>query len=173
MKEKYIRIIAAVILIAMGVIVAVCGAGTALDIYFGVGCLVTGAVLVILNIIGVSRNRQVTFAQLFTSTAFVVIGISLLFTHYISFGMLINLFVLLILGLGIALMIYGLFTILLAKKTAYGVIQMVLGLAIVVLTIVFLNVPEFQKVFWIVVGIIIAAYGVLELISALTSKSKK
>ena len=170
MKEKYIRIIAAVVIIAMGVIVAVCGAGTALDIYFGIGCLVAGAVLVILNIINLTKNRQLTFSQLFVSTALVTMGIALLFTHYISFAMLINLLILLILGLGIALILYGLFTLLLAKKAALGIIQMVLGVAVVVLVIVFLNVPEFQKAFWIVVGIIIAVYGVLDLVAALTFK---
>lgn len=172
MKEKYIRIIAAVVMIAMGVIVAVCGAGTALDIYFGIGCLVAGAVLVILNIISISKNKQITFGQLFVSTALVTIGISLLFTHYISFAVLVNLLVLLILGLGIALILYGLFTLLLAKKVPFGIIQIVLGVAVVVLVIVFLNVEEFQRAFWIVVGIIIAAYGVLDLITALTTKSK-
>ena len=172
MKEKYIRIIAAVVMIAMGVIIAVCGAGTALDIYFGIGCLVAGAVLVILNIISISKNKQITFGQLFVSTALVTIGISLLFTHYISFAVLVNLLVLLILGLGIALILYGLFTLLLAKKVPFGIIQIVLGVAVVVLVIVFLNVAEFQKAFWIVVGIIIAAYGVLDLITALTYKSK-
>lgn len=172
MKEKYIRIIAAVILIAMGVIVAVCGAGAALDLYFGIGCLVTGAVLVVLNVVGLAKNKQVTFAQLFTSTCFVVIGISLLFTHYVSFEMLVNLFVLLVLGLGVALMLYGIFTIVLSKKLPYGIVQLVLGLALVVLTIVYLNVADFRRVFWIIAGIVIAVYGVLELILALTSKKK-
>ena len=172
MKEKYIRIIAAVILIAMGVIVAVCGPGTALDLYFGIGCLVTGAVLVVLNVVGLAKNKQVTFAQLFTSTCFVVIGISLLFTHYVSFEMLVNLFVLLVLGLGVALMLYGIFTIVLSKKLPYGIVQLVLGLALVVLTIVYLNVADFRRVFWIIAGIVIAVYGALELILALTSKKK-
>ena len=172
MKEKYIRIIAAVILIAMGVIVAVCGAGAALDLYFGIGCLVTGAVLVVLNIVGLAKNKQVTFAQLFTSTCFVVIGISLLFTHYVSFEMLVNLFVLLVLGLGVALMLYGIFTIVLSKKLPYGIVQLVLGLALVVLTIVYLNVADFRRVFWIIAGIVIAVYGALELVLALTSKKK-
>ena len=172
MKEKYIRIIAAVILIAMGVIVAVCGAGAALDLYFGIGCLVTGAVLVVLNIVGLAKNKQVTFAQLFTSTCFVVIGISLLFTHYVSFEMLVNLFVLLVLGLGVALMLYGIFTIVLSKKLPYGIVQLVLGLALVVLTIVYLNVADFRRAFWIIAGIVIAVYGALELVLALTSKKK-
>lgn len=169
MKEKYAKIIAAVILIVIGVIVAVCGAG-ALDLYFGIGCLVAGGVLVILNIISISKSKQFTFGALFLSTALIVLGVSFIWTHYVSFGMLINLIVLLILGLGIALLIYGLFTVLLSKKTAVGVVEMVLGIVVIVFTILFLNVPDFQKAFWIVTGIAIAAYGVLELINVLANK---
>ena len=156
MKEKYARIIAAVILIVMGIIIAVVGAG-ALDLYFGIGCLIAGGVLVILNIISLAKSKQITFGQLFL----------------VSFTMLINLFVLLILGLGIALLAYGLFTVLLSKKIAVGVAEMVLGIVVIVFTILYLNVADFQKAFWIVTGIAIAAYGVLELISVFANKKLK
>lgn len=172
MKEKYARIIAAVILIVMGIIIAVVGAG-ALDLYFGIGCLVAGGVLVILNIISLAKTKQITFGQLFLSTALIVLGVCFIWTHYVSFTMLINLIVLLILGLGIALFAYGLFTVLLAKKIAFGVVEMVLGIVVIVFTILYLNVPDFQKAFWIVTGIAIAAYGVLELISVLANKKLK
>ena len=168
MKEKYARIIAAVILIVMGIIIAVVGAG-ALDLYFGIA----GGVLVILNIISLAKSKQITFGQLFLSTALIVLGVSFIWTHYVSFTMLINLFVLLILGLGIALLAYGLFTVLLSKKIAVGVVEMVLGIVVIVFTILYLNVADFQKAFWIVTGIAIAAYGVLELISVLANKKLK
>ena len=80
MKEKYAKIIAAVILIVMGIIIAVVGAG-ALDLYFGIGCLVAGGVLVILNIISLAKSKQITFGQLFLSTALIVLGISFIWTH--------------------------------------------------------------------------------------------
>lgn len=169
MKEKYAKIIAAVILIVVGVIIAVCGAG-ALDLYFGIGCLVAGGVLLILNIISISKSKQLTFGQLFLSTALIVLGISFIWTHYVSFSMLINLIVLLILGLGIALLVYGIFTVLLSKKVTIGVVEIVLGIVVIVFTILYLNVADFQKAFWIVTGIAIAAYGVLELINALVNK---
>lgn len=170
MKDKYFRIIVALILVAMGVIIAV-GHGTgAIDTYFGIGCLVAGTILVILHILSLSKKKPLTFGQVFLDTALITIGISLLFTKYVSFGMLNNLIVLLILGLGIALMVFGLLTITLANKRTYGVLQMILGLAIVVLTIVALNVKDFRDTFWIVVGIVIAAYGILELIHILSNK---
>lgn len=172
MKEKYARIIAAVILIVMGIIIAIVGAG-ALDLYFGIGCLVAGGVLVILNIISLAKSKQITFGQLFLSTALIVLGVCFIWTHYVSFTMLINLIVLLILGLGIALFAYGLFTVILSKKVAIGVVEMVLGIVVIVFTILYLNIPDFQKAFWIVTGIAIAAYGVLELISVLANKKLK
>ncbi len=172
MKEKTASIIAAVILIVMGIIIAVVGAG-ALDLYFGIGCLVAGGVLVILNIISLAKSKQITFSQLFLSTALIVLGVCFIWTHYVSFTMLINLIVLLILGLGIALFAYGLFTVILSKKVAIGVVEMVLGIVVIVFTILYLNIPDFQKAFWIVTGIAIAAYGVLELISVLANKKLK
>lgn len=172
MKEKTASIIAAVILIVMGIIIAVVGAG-ALDLYFGIGCLVAGGVLVILNIISLAKSKQITFGQLFLSTALIVLGVCFIWTHYVSFTMLINLIVLLILGLGIALFVYGLFTVILSKKVAIGVVEMVLGIVVIVFTILYLNIPDFQKAFWIVTGIAIAAYGVLELISVLANKKLK
>ena len=172
MKEKTASIIAAVILIVMGIIIAVVGAG-ALDLYFGIGCLVAGGVLVILNIISLAKSKQITFSQLFLSTALIVLGVCFIWTHYVSFTMLINLIVLLILGLGIALFAYGLFTVILSKKVAIGVVEMVLGIVVIVFTILYLNIPDFQKAFWIVTGIAIAAYRVLELISVLANKKLK
>ena len=172
MKEKTASIIAAVILIVMGIIIAVVGAG-ALDLYFGIGCLVAGGVLVILNIISLAKSKQITFSQLFLSSALIVLGVCFIWTHYVSFTMLINLIVLLILGLGIALFAYGLFTVILSKKVAIGVVEMVLGIVVIVFTILYLNIPDFQKAFWIVTGIAIAAYGVLELISVLANKKLK
>lgn len=172
MKEKYAKIIVAVVLIVMGIIIAVVGAG-ALDLYFGIGCLVAGGVLVILNVISLAKSKQITFGQLFLSTALIVLGVCFIWTHYVSFTMLINLIVLLILGLGIALFAYGLFAVILSKKVAIGAVEMVLGIVVIVFTILYLNIPEFQKAFWIVTGIAIAAYGVLELISVLSNKKLK
>ena len=42
MKEKLLRIIEAIVIIALGVIIAVCGGGEALDLYFGIISLVGG-----------------------------------------------------------------------------------------------------------------------------------
>ena len=172
MKEKTASIVSAIITIALGILVAIFGFG-ALDIYVGIGCLVAGVVLAVVNIVFIAKKKPISFSGLFLGVALIVLGVCFIWTHYVSFTMLINLIVLLILGLGIALFAYGLFTVLLAKKIAFGVVEMALGIVVIVFTILYLNVPDFQKAFWIVTGIAIAAYGVLELISVLANKKLK
>lgn len=170
MKEKYAKIIVPIVIIVVGIIIAICGAG-ALDLYFGIGALAAGIILAIVNIVTLAKEKSLLFSSLFFSTALIVVGIAFLIGQ-LSFGPLITLVAYLILGLGAALVLYGLCTIFLTKKTAFGVIQIVVGLAIIALVIVFLNVPEFNKAFWIVTGILIAVYGAFELVLALTNKKK-
>lgn len=170
MKEKYAKIVAPIVIIIVGIVIAICGAG-ALDLYFGIASLVAGIVLAVINIVTIAKEKALAFGSLFFSTALIVIGIAFLI-HQLSFGPLISLIAYLILGLGAALVLYGLFTIVLSKKTAFGLVQIFVGLVVIALVIVYLNVPEFAKAFWIVTGVLIAVYGVFELVLALTNKKK-
>ena len=171
MKEKTASIVSAIITIALGILIAIFGFG-ALDIYVGIGCLVAGVVLAVVNIVFIAKKKPISFSGLFLGVALIVIGIFLL-TGYLSFGVLEHLIVAIILGLGIALALYGILTIAVAKQVPFGVVQMILGLAIIALAIVYMNVAEFRQAFWIIVGVIIAIYGVLDLVMILTSKKKK
>ena len=75
----------------------------------------------------------------------------------------------LLIALGGALIIYGAYA---AVKINgfYGVGQIVLGAAAVTVGVLYLLVPEFNMAFWIIVGVLIAVYGVLLLVAALTNK---
>ena len=55
-------------------------------------------------------------------------------------------------------------------STFYGVGQMVIGLLAITFGVLYLTVPQFQVAFWIVVGVMVAVYGVLLTASALASK---
>lgn len=171
MKERTASIVSAIITIALGILVAIFGFG-ALDIYVGIGCLVAGVVLAVVNIVFIAKKKPISFSGLFLGVALIVIGIFLL-TGYLSFGVLEHLIVAIILGLGIALALYGILTIAVAKQVPFGVVQMILGLAIIALAIVYMNVAEFRTAFWIIVGVIIAIYGVLDLVMILSNKKKK
>ena len=75
----------------------------------------------------------------------------------------------LLIALGGALVIYGAYSA--AKINGfYGIGQIVLGAVAITIGILYLLVPEFNAVFWIIVGVLIAVYGVLLLITALAGK---
>ena len=77
--------------------------------------------------------------------------------------------VLVVLGAGAGLILHGVYSI--AKKyVLVGVVETIVGVALVTLTAVYMNVPDFAKYFWIIVGVFIAVYGALSVIFALVDK---
>ena len=170
-KEKLVGILEAIVIIAFGIIIAVFGGGTALDLYFAIVALVAGAVLLIVNVYTLAKAKELNFALTFLSTALITIGIAIL-AKGLSFGVLIPLMAYLLLGLGVALILYGLF-VALRKSLFYGVGQMVVGAVLATLVIIFLTVPEFAHAFWIILGVVIAVYGALLLIFTLVDKNGK
>ena len=171
MKEKLINIIEAIVIIVLGVIIAVCGGGTALDIYFGIVCIVGGVALAAIAVYTLGKTKVLPFGMTFLSVALITIAITL-FIGQLSFSVLIWLIVYLMLALGIALVLYGIYTTVALKNVIAGVAQIIVGAAIIVLTILFLTVEDFRTVFWIITGILVAVYGVLMLISAFIPQKK-
>ena len=171
MKEKLAGILEAVVIIAFGIIIAVCGGGTALDLYFAIVSLVAGAILLVVNVYTLIKVKELNFALTFLSCALITIGIAIL-AEKLSFAVLIPLMAFLLLGLGIALILYGLF-VALRKNLFYGVGQMVVGAVLVTLIILFLTVPEFAQAFWIILGVVLALYGALLLIFTIVGKPEK
>ena len=171
MKEKLLRIIEAIVIIALGVIIAVCGGGEALDLYFGIISLVGGVALLIIAILGLAKEKVLLFGPTFLSVALITVGIAL-FTNWLSFAVLITLVVFLILALGVALVLYGIYTMLAKKNTFYGLVQVIMGIIIAVLAILFLAIEDFRTAFWIIVGIVVVVYGVLALVSVFLPSKK-
>ena len=172
MKEKLTGILEAIVIIAFGIIIAVFGGGTALDLYFAIVALVAGTVLLIVNVYSLAKAKELSFALTFLSSALITVGVAIL-VNRLSFGVLIPLMAFLLLGLGIALILFGLFVVAFKKNLFYGVGQIVVGAVLATLVIIFLTVPEFAHAFWIIVGVVLAIYGVLLLIFTLVEKPKK
>ena len=171
MKEKLLNIIEAIVIIVLGVIIAVCGGGAALDLYFGIVCIVGGVALAAISVYTLAKTKVLPFGTTFLSVALITVAITL-FIGQLSFGVLIGLIVYLMLAFGITLVIYGIYTTVALKNLIGGIAQILVGAAIIVLTILFLTVEDFRTVFWIIAGILVAVYGVLMLISALVPQKK-
>ena len=169
--NKIVNIIEAIVIIVLGVIIAIFGGGTALDIYFGIVAIVGGVALAAIAVYTLAKTKDLQFGTTFLSIALITVAITL-FVNALSFGVLIGLLVYIMLALGITLVLYGIYTAVALKGIIPGVAQIVIGAAIIVLTVLFLTVEDFRTVFWIITGILVAVYGVLMLISAFLPQKK-
>lgn len=166
-KEKLTQVLVGAILVALGILVAIFGT-EAFDLYFGIIATAAGAVLLAYAIFLLTKKQTLAASAFILPAVLLTIGITLLIGT-IGFGALVLFIVVLILGLGAGLLLYGCYLI--AKKaTLSGVINLVIGAVALTLAILFLAVPDFAKAFWIIVGVVIALYGILEIVSAFLEK---
>lgn len=166
-KNKLLNIIEGAVIVALGVLVAVFGGGEVVDIYFGISATVIGAALLGVSIYALVK-KQLAFATLSLGAILIAIGVGL-FTDYLSFTMLINIVVVAIIGLGAALVIYGIYQIA-NKETLFGTLLIVVGAILVTLATLFITIAEFRTAFWIIIGVVIALYGVLYIVLAVLDK---
>lgn len=170
MNKKVAKVLEGAVLIVLGVLVAIFGGGTAVDIYFGIIALLTGLYLLALAFIALAQRKILDVGDLLMGTILTTIGVCL-FTPWLTFSALIDLFVVIILGLGIGLIILGILA--LAKKILFaGIGEIVIGALLVTFAIIFKVNPDFHVAFWIIVGVLIAIYGVLVIIAGVMDKGK-
>lgn len=170
MNNKLVGVIEGILITALGVIMAIYGGGSALDVYFAIISLVAGVTLAVLAIIGLSKKGPLNFGLVILATIFIFVG-AFLFTDYLTFAALINLLVIVLMGLGSGLVICGIYS-LVKKNIVVAIAQLLVGVLVIVFTILFLTVNDFRTVFWIVMGILIAVYGVFVIIDSLVLKSQ-
>lgn len=167
-NQLVVNVLEGIIIIVLGILIAVCGIDTTVNIYFGVLALVIGVAAGIFAIYLLSKEGVMPLGITLLSGALIAIGIGL-FANYISFGVFINLLILVLLGAGTALIVHGIYFLAKVNKLG-GVIQIIVGAALVTLTALYINVPDFVKAFWIIVGILIAIYGAFSIIYAVANK---
>jgi len=166
-KDKLSKVLTFAVVIALGVLIAIFGTD-AIDIYLGIVACIAGVVVLVDTIYLITRKEEVPATPFVLSCVLIAIGV-VLFTHYISFAALVNFLVVVILGLGAGLLGYGVY--LLAKKqTSNGLLNVVVGVVALTLAILYMAIPDFAKVFWIIVGIVIAVYGLLGLVFTIVNK---
>ena len=167
-NKKLINILEAIAMITFGVLVAIFGIRT-FDIYFGVVFLVAGVAFLVAAIVGFAKLRLLSFILVLGFTACTTLGIAIL-ANQISLGILVVILVYLIIALGAALIMFGIYSAI-KLNLFYGIGQIVIGALLLTAGILYLTVPEFAVAFWIIVGVMIAIYGVLFLVMAITEKS--
>ena len=119
----------------------------------------------------ITRKEKLVATPFILGLILLTVGITF-FTGYITFAVIVHFIIALILGTGAGLLCYGIYLIA-NKQTSNGVLNVVMGVVALVLAILYMAVPEFEKAFWIIVGIVIAVYGLLGLVFAIIEKKSK
>ena len=171
MNNKITKIIEGIVIAALGIIIAVSRSGEALNIYLAIVALVLGTALLILSIITLSQRKALDMGTTILGTILIFIGIFLL-AKYLSIGVLIDLLIVVLMGLGTGLVICGIYA-LVKKAPLIGLTQLVVGVLMIVFSVLYMTVEDFRGAFWIVIGILLAIYGVLVVISGLIEQNKK
>ena len=168
-KEKLFQVLSGAILVALGILIAIFQIG-ALDLYFGVIAIIGGAILLAYGIYLLAKKNGFNGSSVILACVLLALGITLVI-HFVSFGALIPLVLTLMIGGGAGLVLVGIYAF--AKKNTFvGLMNVVIGVAAIVLAVLYIAVPEFRDAFWIIVGIVVALYGVLEIVSAFIGKKK-
>ena len=76
-KEKLLKILEAAFIIALGILVAVCGGGKALDIYLGIVAAVLGIAFLVLSIVTLVTQKELPFAPLCIATVAITFAVAL------------------------------------------------------------------------------------------------
>ena len=153
--------------LVFGLLVAILGVGT-IDLYIGILCLVVGIVCIGLSIMAIVQKGEVSFKLLTVGGAFLAVGIAM-FTDFLSFAMVVNLIVIILLGYGAGILVYGIVQVS-RKETAFGIIDMVIGAGLVTFNTLYLTLPSFRGDFWLTVGILIAIYGAFLIVLGVVEK---
>lgn len=165
MSEKNKTLVSGIVIIVMGILIAIFGGQAVLDVYFGIVSLVAGLCLVALGIYAMCKKQPVLGSTLILGCVLLAVGVTL-FTDFLSVGVLINFLVVVVLGAGAGILAYGIY-LLTKKETIPGLMNLVLGLVAIVVAVLYITVPDFRSVFWIIVGVLISVYGLVEFIYAI------
>lgn len=171
MNNKVATIVEGLIIAVIGVLISIFGPTQVIDTTFAIIAIAFGAVLLVFSVLAIVQKRDINASLTILGSVLLFVGIFLL-TSWLSFGVLVNFVVIVLMGLGVGLIILGLLSVS-KKNLPLGVSQLVIGALLTLFTSLYLGVEGFRSAFWIIIGIVIAIYGVLMTVSALLVKGKK
>ena len=172
MNKKLVAICEGVLLVVIGVLIAIFGGGETMDMIFGVIGIAGGAALLALAVLALVKEKKYAFNFWLAGVAGLLIGIFLV-ASLTTIAFVIEYAVYFGIAFGAALLGQGVYSLVAKKDTKAGVIQLVLGAAIVTFGILFRFVEGFASVMWIVIGVLVALGGVYVAVMALLEKKAK
>ena len=172
MNKKLVAICEGVLLIVIGVLIAIFGGKDVMDMVFGILFIISGAAFGVLASVTTIKTKVLPLGLTFVALASLFFGILLVMSkatvmHVVGYAMIAAV------GLGAALFLKGLHILIVRKLVFTGIGQMVIGAGISTVAILYLFGPEgFYSVFWIVVGVLVAVYGLYSCVLGFLSKEE-
>lgn len=168
--EKTRTVVKGLLIVILGILIAIFGAGTVIDLYVGIGTLVLGLVMLMLAVVTLKKKEPLPFGWLVLGVTMITFSVALL-TNYVSVSVLVQFLVLSVLALGIASLGYGVYVFVKNARNV-AIAFWVFGVFCTTLSILYMTVSAFQTAFWIVTGILIAIAGALVMVGAFVDYEK-
>ena len=170
-KELFGKVLCGLAIIALGVLIAFYGPAEVLNLYFGIVACSVGGAFVIYGIFLLSKRESVPSFAFISGGALIAIGVGFL-AGRIDTSVFVSLIVFAVLGIGAGVTLYGIY--LLGQKINFvSIIHLAGGIATLTFAILYLAIDKFAKVFWIVIGILIALYGLISIVMLFIPKKEK
>ncbi len=170
-NEKTSQLITGIVILVLGVLIAVFGGQAVLDTYFGIVAIIMAIALLGISIYQMNKKLDIAVLNLILGGILLASGIGLL-TDFLSVGLIINFLVLAIFGAGAGLCVYGVYC-LCKRDVVKGLLNLIIGIMSIVVSALYIWVDGFRSAFWIVIGVIIAAYGLVQITSIFVKKKSK
>ena len=170
MDVKLTNVIRGAFIIVLGVLIAVCGIGTAVNTYFGVVSIVAGVLMLCFAGFAMYKKLPVPVGYFILSGVFITVAVAL-FMGKLSFAELVNLLIFVIMGLGFAFAVLGIIYIT-KRWVVQGLVSIIAGALLILFTALYLGIPEFQTAFWIICGILMIIFGVFVIVATLMGDRK-
>ena len=167
-KVDWRRLVEALIILTFGLLVAILK-NSSIDIYFGVTLIVVGLSLVVLMILTIKKERFVPIPITFAGLALLSLGIAAL-TPLLTFQMIVVMLLVAAGAFGLTLIIKGI-ELITRRATILGVLIIMSGAALLTIAILYFAVESFQAFVWILLGVFICGYGVVEIVYAISGKN--
>ena len=169
--EKLTQVLQGILCIVLGVLIAIFRGEAVLRTYFGIVLIVVGVLMLGFQVFLLAKKLPISIAMTMFAPVLIALGIGLL-TEYLNLGLIIGVAIVGCVGLGAGLVLLGGYA-LYRHQLPLAIAQICFGAIVIVLASLYIaNVPNFQTIFWIIIGIIVALYGLLTVIYTFVEKPK-
>ena len=172
MSKKLMSILIGAGVVALGVLIMLAGiiSHYVLNVVIAVLLMVGGAGCLAFGVYGLIKDKKLEFNVCLGAFAGIWLGL-ILILEYLDIFSIVGLVFLVVPAVGLAMLVHGIYMIC-KKETVPGVIKAVIGAVAATVGILYVFVPSFQDIFWIIAGVLVALFGVYLIVMAFVKKEE-